>query len=190
MAQYLKRKGPIHSKEAFVSSAKTIVSSCQSITQFLKVIADHCLDKHCAADLALVVEQILTITNQLTIISSVNALTPGSKSSDESLVKNAQNLLQIVLKGVRAAETACIKLSVPTGDSSLEMWQGLRQPEPNTNAARAAALCFQWKKNLLIHRALEISNPETDDLGLRKTSPSSAEPSLAPPLHVLGQQNK
>ncbi|KAL2082995.1 hypothetical protein ACEWY4_020768 [Coilia grayii] len=190
MAQYLKRKGPIQSKEAFVSSAKHIVSSCQSITQFLRVIADHCLDKHCTDDLILLVEQILTITNQLTIISSVNALTPGSKSSDESLVKNAQNLLQIVLKGVRAAETACIKLSVPTGDSSLEIWQGLRQPEPNTDAARAAALCFQWKKNLLLHRAMEIASPDTDDLGLRRTSAQPAEPSLAPTLHMLEAQRK
>lgn len=79
---------------------------------------------------------------------------------------------------------------MPTGDSSLEIWQGLRQPEPGTNAARAAALCFQWKKNLLIHRALEIANPETDDLGLRKTSAHSAEPSLAPPVYILDQQNK
>lgn len=36
--------------------------------------------------------------------SSVNAVTPGCKSSDEILVKNAQNLLQTVIQGVRAAE--------------------------------------------------------------------------------------
>lgn len=39
---------------------------------------------------------------------SVNAVTPGSKSSDEILVKNAQNLLQTVLRGVRASEAACM----------------------------------------------------------------------------------
>lgn len=39
---------------------------------------------------------------------SVNAVTPGCKSSDEILVKNAQNLLQTVLRGVHAAETACM----------------------------------------------------------------------------------
>lgn len=44
-------------------------------------------------------------------LQSVNAVTPGCKSSDEILVKNAQNLLQTVLRGVRAAETACIKVN-------------------------------------------------------------------------------
>ncbi|XP_028844429.1 catenin alpha-1 [Denticeps clupeoides] len=171
MAQYLKRKGPIQDKETFVSSAKDIVNSTKSISQFLKAIADHCLDKHCADDLAFIVEQMQTVSSQLTIISNVNALTPGSKSSDESLVKNAQNLLRIVLQGLHAAEAACIR--------------GLRQPEPNSDGAKAAALCFQWKKNLLIHRALQISNPETDDLGLRKTASRPAAPSLAASVHLM-----
>ncbi|KAL7877282.1 hypothetical protein SRHO_G00039250 [Serrasalmus rhombeus] len=171
MTQYLKRKGPIQSKNAFVTSAKDVISSCQSITTFVRVIADHCLDKHCTKELSIIREQIVTITNQLTIISSVNAVTPGCKSSDEILVKNAQNLLQTVIQGVRAAETACIK--------------GLRQPEPNSEAAKAASLCFQWKKKLLIHRAQEQLNPDTDDLGLRKTSRHPAAPSLVPSISVL-----
>ncbi|XP_077073545.1 uncharacterized protein LOC143724416 [Siphateles boraxobius] len=171
MAQYLKKKGPIQTKDAFVTSAKDLVSSGQSITQFVRVIADHCLDKHCTDELCVIAEQILTISNQLTIISSVNAVTPGCKSSDEILVKNAQNLLRTVIQGVRAAETACIR--------------GLKQPEPNSEAAKAAAFCFQWKKSLLIHRAQEQLNPETDDLGLRRTSQHSAAPSLAPPINVL-----
>ncbi|KAL6487643.1 hypothetical protein MHYP_G00042690 [Metynnis hypsauchen] len=158
MTQYLKRKGPIQSKNAFVTSAKDVILSCQSITTFVRVIADHCLDKHCTKELSIIREQIVTITNQLTIISrgawclsSVNAVTPGCKSSDEILVKNAQNLLQTVIQGVRAAETACIK----------------------------------WKKNLLIHRAQEQLNPDTDDLGLRKTSRHPAAPSLVPSISVL-----
>ncbi|KAK0149839.1 Catenin alpha-2 [Merluccius polli] len=152
MTQYLRRKGPIANKEAFVSIAKEVISNCQSVTQFVRVIANHCLDKQCTVELSLIVEQILTITNQLSIISSVNAVTPGCKSSDEILVKNAQNLLKT----------------------------GLRQPEPNSDGAEAAALCFQWRKNLQIHRAQQNSNPETDDLGLRKTSPLPLAPSLAP----------
>lgn len=56
-------------KEAFVTAAKDVISNCQSVTQFIRVIADHCLDKHCAGELSLIVEQILTITNQLSIIS-------------------------------------------------------------------------------------------------------------------------
>ncbi|XP_042625451.1 uncharacterized protein LOC109078306 isoform X1 [Cyprinus carpio] len=107
MAQYLKKKGPIQTKDAFVTSAKDLVSRGQSITQFVRVIADHCLDKHCTEELFVIAEQILTISNQLTIISrgawclsSVNAVTPGCKSSDEILVKNAQNLVQTVIQGV------------------------------------------------------------------------------------------
>lgn len=109
--------------------------SCQSVTQFIRVIANHSLDKQCADELSLIVDQILTISNQLSIISrsesdlrevrrisvkrkkctsslfSVNAVTPGCKSSDEILVKNAQNLLQTVLRGVHAAETACMTVN-------------------------------------------------------------------------------
>ena len=44
------------------------------------------------------------------LFSSVNALTPGNKSSDEILVMNTQNLLQTLLQGLQAAETACIKV--------------------------------------------------------------------------------
>lgn len=43
--------------------------NCQSVTQFIRVIANHCLDKQCADELSLIVDQILTITNQLNIIS-------------------------------------------------------------------------------------------------------------------------
>ncbi|AWP14171.1 Vinculin domain containing protein [Scophthalmus maximus] len=170
MTQYLKKKGPIPNKEAFVTAAKDMISNCHSLTQFIRVIANHCLDKQCTIELSLIVEQILTTTSQLNIISSVNAVTPGSKSSDEILVKNAQNLLQTVLRGVRAAETACIT--------------GLKQPEPNSDGAEATALCFQWKRNLEIHRAQQTSNPETDELGLRKTSSHPVAPSLAPPVNV------
>ncbi|XP_039639795.1 uncharacterized protein LOC120547989 [Perca fluviatilis] len=168
MTQYLRKKGPIPNKEAFVNAAKDVISNCQSVTQFIRVIANHCLDKQCTVELSLIVEQILTITNQLNIISSVNAVTPGCKSSDEILVKNTQNLLQTVLRGVHAAETACIT--------------GLKQPEPNSDGAEATALCFQWRRKLEIHRAQQTSNPETDELGLRKTSSHPVAPSLAPPV--------
>lgn len=169
MTQYLKKRGPIpvrvpevpegalpnvhpvltrrpsstrQDKEAFVTAAKDVITGCQSVTHFIRVIANHCLDAHCAVELSLVVEQILTVTNQLSIISrwtslllwaqsarrglsmystcvlsapSVNAVTPGCKSSDEILVKNTQNLLQTVLRGVRAAETACITVNGTSG---------------------------------------------------------------------------
>ncbi|XP_016523984.1 uncharacterized protein LOC107835605 [Poecilia formosa] len=170
MTQYLKKKGPILNKDAFVNAAKEVISNCQTVTQFISIIANHSLDKHCTVELSLIIEQILTITNQLSIISSVNAVTPGCKSSDEILVKNAQNLLQTVLRGVHAAETACIT--------------GLKQPEPNSDGAEATALCFQWKKKLEIYRAQQTTNPETDDLGLRKTSSQALAPSLAPQVNA------
>lgn len=96
MTQYLKKKGPIpvrttrghystfvliladiiiymncfpQNKEAFVTAAKDVISNCQSVTQFIRVIANHCLDKQCTVELSLLTEQILTITNQLNIIS-------------------------------------------------------------------------------------------------------------------------
>lgn len=56
-------------KEAFVTAAKDVISSCQSVTQFIRIIANHSLDKQCTVELSLIVEQILTITNQLNIIS-------------------------------------------------------------------------------------------------------------------------
>lgn len=64
------------------------------------------------------------------------------------------------------------------------LFQGLKQPEPNSDGAEATALCFQWKRNLEIHRAQQTSNPETDELGLRKTSSHPVAPSLAPPVNV------
>lgn len=53
----------------FVASAKDVVSSCRSVTQFVRVIADHSLSEHSKEDLCLILEKILTTTNQLTIIS-------------------------------------------------------------------------------------------------------------------------
>lgn len=93
MTQYLKKRGPIlvkpldvpveHShgcdvlktilcfqnKETFVAAAKDVILNSQSVTQFIRVIANHSLDKQCTVELSLIIEQILTITNQLSIIS-------------------------------------------------------------------------------------------------------------------------
>lgn len=98
MTQYLRKKGPIpvratrvhfanmhlsinngpsfthQDKEAFVTAAKDVITGCQSVTHFIRVIANLCLDAQCAVELSLVVEQILTITNQLSIISRLKSL--------------------------------------------------------------------------------------------------------------------
>uniref|UniRef100_W5NII4 Uncharacterized protein n=1 Tax=Lepisosteus oculatus TaxID=7918 RepID=W5NII4_LEPOC len=69
MVQYLKKKGPIKTKDEFITSAKRIAANGQLISKFVQIIADHCLDRHCSAELTHTVEQILTISNQLNIIS-------------------------------------------------------------------------------------------------------------------------
>ncbi|XP_077585829.1 uncharacterized protein LOC144205365 isoform X2 [Stigmatopora nigra] len=71
MTHYLRKSGPLLSKEAFVIAVKDVMSDCQSVTNFLQVIANRCLDPQCGLELAHVVEQILTITNQLSILSRV-----------------------------------------------------------------------------------------------------------------------
>lgn len=69
---------------------------------------------------------------------------------------------------------------------SVVVFKGLKQPEPHSDGAEATALCFQWRRNLELHRAQQTSNPETDELGLRKTSSHPLAPSLAPPVDVHG----
>ena len=74
------------------------------------------------------VELIPTLATQLTIISSVKAATPNDISvrtptvdityincditvqADVMLVKNAQNLMEAVIKTMREAEAACMKV--------------------------------------------------------------------------------
>ena len=75
------------------------------------------------------VELIPTLATQLTIISSVKAATPNDISvrtptadityincdvtvqADVMLVKNAQNLMEAVIKTMREAEAACMKVT-------------------------------------------------------------------------------
>ncbi|XP_043916117.1 uncharacterized protein LOC122792394 [Protopterus annectens] len=165
MAQFLRNQGPIQTKEQLIASARQIASSGKTFATFAGIIAKYCIDRRCATELLCAVQQIPTISNQLTIISSVKASTPCDRSADEVLVKNAQNLMQTILHTIQAAEAACIK--------------GLRQPPPNTDEAEAVTLCIQWKKKLLKHRAQEATNPETDELGLRKISAGKIVPTLA-----------
>ncbi|NXV90158.1 VINC protein, partial [Calonectris borealis] len=140
-----------------------IASDGQVFVKFGRIVAKHCLDKSCSAELLCAAEQTHTISSQLGIVARVKAVTAESKSSSELLVSNAQNLIQAVLHVLKAAEAACIK--------------GLRQPLPDPEEAAAAAFCMQWRKNLLWHRAKESLNSDRDELGLRKTQ-ARAEPTL------------
>ncbi|KAM9155528.1 uncharacterized protein ACDP82_003992 isoform 3-T3 [Pangshura tecta] len=174
MARFLKRKGPITTKEQLIACATQMASNGQMFVRFGHLIAKNCLDERCATELLCVTEQIQTISNQLRIISRVKAATAGSKCSAELLVNNAQNLFQVVLQSLKAAEAACVK--------------GLRKPDPDSEEAEAAAFCIQWKKKLLWHRVKETLNPERDEFGLRRTR-AGCEPTLTSVVQEPSSQN-
>ncbi|NWI70515.1 VINC protein, partial [Todus mexicanus] len=140
-----------------------IAADGQVFARFGRVVAKHCLDTRCSAELLCAAEHTHTISSQLGIVARVKAVTAESRASSELLVSNAQNLLQAVLHVLQAAEAACVK--------------GLRQPPPGSEDEEVAAFCAQWRKNLWWHRAREALNPDRDELGLRKTR-ARAEPSL------------
>nr|XP_020843159.1 uncharacterized protein LOC110209193 [Phascolarctos cinereus] len=160
MAQSLKRKGPIKTKDQLIASAKKTATSGHIFVKFIRLVAKNCLDQRCADELLRVLEQIQTISSQLNIISSVKAALASSKSSEELLVNNAQNLLQGVLQTLKAAEAACLR--------------GLREPLLDADELEAAAFCMQWRRELLKHRSQEASNADRDDSGLRKTKAKEA----------------
>ncbi|MBN3298469.1 CTNA1 protein, partial [Amia calva] len=69
MVQYLKKKGPLKTQKEFIAAAKHIAVSGQKVSKFLHIIADLSLDGRCAEELLHIVEQIRTISSQLTIIA-------------------------------------------------------------------------------------------------------------------------
>ncbi|XP_021247137.1 uncharacterized protein LOC110396117 isoform X2 [Numida meleagris] len=163
MTQFLRKKGPITSKEQLVACARQLASDGLAFVTFGRAVAKICLDKRCSTELLRAAEQTHTISSQLAIVARVKAVTAESKSSSELLVSNAQNLLQAAGHVLKATEAACIK--------------GLRQPAPDSQEAAAAAFCTEWRKNLLWHRAKQCFNSDRDELGLRKTQ-ARAEPTL------------
>nr|XP_035127858.2 uncharacterized protein LOC118147244 isoform X2 [Callithrix jacchus] len=164
MAQSLRRRGCILTKDQLIASARKIASSGQNFARLICIIAKNCIDQRCSQELLCVVEQIQTLSNQLHIISSVKASLARSKSSEELLVENAQQLLQAVFKTMRATEAASLR--------------GLREPSPDPEELEVIAFCLQWRRKLLRHRLQETSNMDCDELGLRKTS-TKTPPTLA-----------
>ncbi|XP_036596525.1 uncharacterized protein LOC118833283, partial [Trichosurus vulpecula] len=69
MAQSLKRKGPIMTKDQLIASAKKTAASGHMFVKFIRLVAKNCLDQRCADELLCVLEQIQTMSNQLNIIS-------------------------------------------------------------------------------------------------------------------------
>ncbi|KAM9053707.1 uncharacterized protein AAG666_000726 [Megaptera novaeangliae] len=156
MAQSLRRRGCILTKEQLITSARKIATSGQNFARLIRIIAKNCVDQRCSQELLYMVEQIQTMSSQLRVISSVKASLARSKSSEELLVENAQRLLHAVSKTVRAAEAASLR--------------GLRQPSPDPEELEVAAFCMQWRRKLRRHRLQETSDLDRDELGLRKTS--------------------
>ncbi|XP_064506991.1 uncharacterized protein LOC135412293 isoform X1 [Pseudopipra pipra] len=164
MAQFLRKKGPIASKEQFVACARQIASDGQVVVRFGHILAKQCPDQRCSTELLRASEHTHTLSSQLGIVARVKAVTGESKSSSELLLSNAQNLVRAVRHLLGAAEAASVK--------------GLGQPSPDPEAEEVAAFCLQWKKNLSWHRAKEALNSSRDELGLRKTREAKAEPTL------------
>ncbi|XP_077192404.1 uncharacterized protein LOC143836764 isoform X2 [Paroedura picta] len=164
MAQFLKRKGPVTTKEQLIACATQIISGGQALLKFAGIVAKNCLDERCATELQNAIEQTKTISYQFSIISRVNASTGKSRLSAEHLVSNAQNLIQAAFQILKAAEAACVT--------------GLKQMPPDSEDAAVSAFCSQWRQRLRQHRIKEASSSDRDELGLRKTGASTEPPSL------------
>ncbi|XP_040851367.1 uncharacterized protein LOC121166296 [Ochotona curzoniae] len=163
MAQSL-RKRCLLTKDELITSARKVATCAQEFARLICMIAKNCIDRRCSQELVCRVEQIQTMSNQLRIISSVKASLARSRSSEELLVGNAQQLLQAVREAVRAAEAASLR--------------GLRSPPHNPEESEVAALCMQWRKRLVKHRLQETSTRDWDEWGLRKAS-TEMPPTLA-----------
>ncbi|XP_019518412.1 PREDICTED: vinculin-like [Hipposideros armiger] len=166
MAQSLSSRGRGLTKEELIASARKVAMSGQSFARLLHVVAESCTDARCLQELLCALEQVQTMSNQLHIISSVKASMARSKSSEELLVGNAQQVLHAVGKTMRAAEAASLR--------------GLRHRYPDPEELDVAALCMRWRRKLLQRRLRETPNLDGGELGLRKTSADDAPSAQAP----------
>ncbi|KAM8786874.1 uncharacterized protein V5649_011242 [Rhynchonycteris naso] len=164
MAQSLRRRGHLLTKEQLIASARKVATAGQNFARLIHIVAKNCVDQRCSRELACAVEQIQTMSSQLRIISSVKSSLARSKSSEELLLGNAQQLLHAVSKTVRATEAASLR--------------GLRQLSSDPEELEVAAFCTQWRRDLLQHRLQEAASLDCDELGLRKTS-TKTPPTLA-----------
>lgn len=172
IAKFARGRNRFQNKMEMIDMAKAIASNAMVILKFARVIAEQSIDERSKSDLLYYAEYLPTISTQLSIISSVKAATPSDISADAMLVKNAQNLMQAVVKTLKAAEAACVK--------------GLRPPEQDASSdhTEAADLAFQWKKKLRRQRAIEALTASRDELGLRRREKNTRTPSLVDIVHV------
>lgn len=90
------------------------------------------------------------------------------------LVKNAQNLMQAVIRTIQDAEAAYMKASSYFIGSVTSCWfnsllpQGLKPRDDSTAEFDSAALAIEWKRKLYIQRTMETINAPMGVKGLRR----------------------
>ncbi|KAA0185745.1 Vinculin, partial [Fasciolopsis buskii] len=114
-------RGEYGTKKDLISVAMAIAEASLDVNRCAKVLAKECTDRRIRSNLMHLSDRILTIGNQLKILSTVKATMLESQGSSEdqenteSLVGNAQNLMQTVIETLHVAEGASIKMRVDSG---------------------------------------------------------------------------
>ncbi|KAH8861436.1 Vinculin [Schistosoma japonicum] len=114
-------RGEYGTKKDLINVSMAIAEASLDVNQCAKVLAKECTDRRIRSNLSHLSDRILTIGNQLKILSTVKATMLGTQGSvedqenTESLVGNAQNLMQSVIEALHVAEGASIKMRVHSG---------------------------------------------------------------------------
>ncbi|TGZ59859.1 hypothetical protein CRM22_008850 [Opisthorchis felineus] len=129
-------RGEYGTKKDLINVAMAIAGASLDANRCAKALAKECTDRRIRSNLLHLSERILTIGNQLKILSTVKAtmlesqeeciygapvqseLDCGSnedQENTESLVGNAQNLMQSVIEALHVAGSASIKMRVDSG---------------------------------------------------------------------------
>ncbi|CAH8526395.1 unnamed protein product [Schistosoma margrebowiei] len=114
-------RGEYGTKKDLINVSMAIAEASLDVNQCAKVLAKECTDRRIRSNLLHLSDRILTIGNQLKILSTVKATMLGTQGSTEdqenteSLVGNAQNLMQSVIEALHIAEGASIKMRVNNG---------------------------------------------------------------------------
>ncbi|CAH8532517.1 unnamed protein product [Schistosoma rodhaini] len=114
-------RGEYGTKKDLINVSMAIAEASLDVNQCAKVLAKECTDRRIRSNLLHLSDRILTIGNQLKILSTVKATMLGTQGSTEdqenteSLVGNAQNLMQSVIETLHVAEGASIKMRVHSG---------------------------------------------------------------------------
>ncbi|CAH8532562.1 unnamed protein product [Schistosoma rodhaini] len=129
-------RGEYGTKKDLINVSMAIAEASLDVNQCAKVLAKECTDRRIRSNLLHLSDRILTIGNQLKILSTVKATMLGTQDDSwfgaplqseldcgstedqentESLVGNAQNLMQSVIETLHVAEGASIKMRVHSG---------------------------------------------------------------------------